>query len=79
MGVGYKYLPDGEVGIEIDLLSKMQWGWVELFTKINYPYCRSEYEPFLSDRWIGFVKRVLVQLLAGNFSLFLRMVSTLMN
>ena len=65
-----KYLPDGVVGIEIDLLSKMQWGWVDLFTEINYPYCRSEYAPFISDRWIGFVKRILVQLLAGNFSRF---------
>lgn len=68
--VGCKNTPVGIIGVEIDLLSRMQWGWALLARDVCAGIAPTAGHPFPSDRWIGFVKRVLIQLLSRNFARF---------
>lgn len=68
--VSYKDSAHGILGVEVDLLSKMQWGWATLLNGTQYPYTNEKYGPFVVDRWVGFVKRVFLQVVAGNLGRF---------
>lgn len=57
-------------GIEVDIFSEMQWGWVVLEDGLSLHEDNADRGPFRLACWAGFVKRVLIQLLAGNLQRF---------
>ena len=77
--VGHRTEDDGRVvAVEVDLLSKLQWGWCLLVDGPSSERTRERRGPFFLDPWGGFVKRILLQLLAGNFHRFLERPDQLM-
>lgn len=54
----------GPKAVEIDLILYLNWGWVEL---VSHPQPTHMQGPFKTDPWACFVKRILIQVLGGDF------------
>jgi hypothetical protein len=57
----------GHDQLEVDLLPNLSWGPLVIFESVS---ASERNGPFLVDPWISFAKRVLLQVLAGNFRRF---------
>jgi hypothetical protein len=68
--VGYCQTKDGVLGIEIDIFSTMNWGWVPLVKDAGASSEPEQKAPFVLDAWGGFIKRVFMQVMSGNMGRF---------